>query len=72
MKVGLLIFDDSPDRTLKEKAGRAARRYREKHGTEPNVCYAHPKDFEEVVGIEVKFLSTVLRHHLWIGVENES
>ena len=71
MKTGLLWFDDDPKRTLDEKVARAIKHYRSKHDTEPNVCYVHPKDFGEVAGIKMKSLSTVLRHHFWIGVEIE-
>jgi hypothetical protein len=42
MKVGLLWYDNDPDRDLAEKIGRAARRYRRKFGATPNVCYVHP------------------------------
>ncbi len=40
--VGLLWFDDDPHRGLKEKVERAAKRYAEKFGRYPNVCYVHP------------------------------
>ncbi|MCS7282612.1 MAG: hypothetical protein NZ769_04580 [Anaerolineae bacterium] len=40
--IGLLWFDDSPQRSLKEKVEQAARRYTEKFGRYPNVCYVHP------------------------------
>jgi len=41
MKVGLLWYDDDPGHDLAEKIGRAARRYRQKFGTSPNICYVH-------------------------------
>lgn len=40
--VGLLWFDDDPKRGLKQKVERAARRYREKFGRDPAVCFVHP------------------------------
>lgn len=39
---GLLWFDDDPRRSVGEKAAAAARRYVEKFGRLPNVCYVHP------------------------------
>jgi hypothetical protein len=41
MKVGLLWYDDDPGHDLAEKIGRAARRYRQKFGASPNICYVH-------------------------------
>jgi len=72
MESGLLWFDDDPARTLEEKAERAAQRYRQKHGQQPNVCYVHPSsvDGERRVGqLTIAPLPTVLRHHFWLGVE---
>ena len=41
MDFGLLWHDGDAARPLEEKIGRAARRYREKYGREPNTCYVH-------------------------------
>jgi len=77
MMEGLLWYDDSPGRDLSEKIGQAARRYKQKCGAPPNVCYVHPSALVgsnvKVVG-EVRVLSrrTVLLHHFWIGVEERS
>ncbi len=43
MKIGMLWFDDDPKRSLEEKIERAARRYQEKYGVTPNLCYANPR-----------------------------
>lgn len=43
MKIGMLWFDDDPKRPLEEKIERAARRYQEKYGVTPNLCYANPR-----------------------------
>ncbi len=40
--IGLLWFDDDPNRDLKQKVGNAAKRYAEKFGRQPTVCYVHP------------------------------
>jgi len=98
MKVGLLWYDDDPGRDLAEKVGRAARRYRQKFGTSPNICYVHrsvlhppasspPRvlavagqapqgeagngKVRKVGGVRVSPSPTVLRHHFWLGREEE-
>lgn len=76
MKEGLLIYDDDPKTDLAEKVGRAARRYRQKYSEEPNVCHVHPsaldsKEMLSVGGVHVRPLSSVLRHHFWVGREKE-
>jgi hypothetical protein len=43
MKVGMLWFDDDPKRPLAVKIERAAKRYHEKYGVMPNLCYASPR-----------------------------
>ena len=77
MKVGLLWYDDNPGRDLAEKIGRAARRYRQKFGTPANVCYVHPSALSDngrlgkVGEVRVAPLPSVLRHHFWLGREEE-
>jgi len=43
MQIGLLWYDDDPQRPLEAKIGRAADRYREKYGRLPDTCYVHPQ-----------------------------
>jgi hypothetical protein len=75
MKEGLLWYDDNPARELADKVGRAARRYRQKFGAVPNVCYVHPSalggngQVHQVGGLRVASLPSVLRHHFWVGQE---
>ena len=79
MNEGLLWYDDDPRRELAEKIGRAARRYRQKFGAPPNVCYVHPLALggngngeEQKVGqVRVAPLPSVLRHHFWLGREEK-
>lgn len=72
MKIGMLWFDDDPRTSLEEKIRAAVAHYRQKYGA-PNVCYvppqALPADLHQVDGVRVRPLSTVPRHHLWVGVE---
>ena len=90
MKVGLLWYDDDSGRDLAEKVGRAARRYRQKFGTSPNICYVHRSvlhspassgqapqgemgngKVRKVGGVRVSPSPTVLRHHFWLGREEQ-
>jgi hypothetical protein len=75
MKVGLLWYDDDPGRDLAQKVGRAVRRYRQKYGRQPNVCYVHPSVLEKnerhLGKMKVAALTSVLRNHFWIGEEEE-
>lgn len=69
MPWGLLWYD--AEGTLEERVNRAARRYREKHGEAPTICYIHPSLYVEglnVNGCRVVGHPSVLKDHLWIGV----
>ena len=82
MESGLLWYDGDTARPLEEKVGRAAQRYREKHGREPNTCYVHPGVVAEQAGerthvtfhlvdpcrtIRVVPAPNILLHHYWLG-----
>ena len=75
MKEGLLWFDNDPKRSLSEKIKRAATRYQSKFSRKPTVCYLNHADYsgklENVNGIMLRSAHNVLRHHLWIGVEEQ-
>lgn len=71
---GLLWYDDDADSDLITKVKRAATAYKKKHGHKPSVCYVHLSVIEKDVQIGtvlVKPLRSVLRHHFWLGVEEE-
>jgi hypothetical protein len=78
MEVGLLWYDNDPRRALEDKIGLAVRRYRERYGRWPNICYVHPtalnKSTDVVMGgvegastIRVVSAANILLHHLWLG-----
>ncbi len=73
IKTGWLWFDDSPRLPLQEKVGRAARRYLERFGTAPNVCYVHPKTLDgstPVSGlVQIIESRTIPPNHFWLGVK---
>jgi hypothetical protein len=82
MDIGLLWYDNDPRRTLEDKIGLAAERYREKYGRWPNTCYVHPQAMVEPIEqgqhmacrlknsrttIQVLSAPNILLHHLWLG-----
>lgn len=75
MREGMLWFDDDPKRNLAQKVGRAAKHYRRKFGRAPNVCYVHPSllngGAQKVDGVRVAALPSVLRHHFWVGEDEQ-
>ncbi len=76
MQEGLLWFDNDPKRSLKEKIRRAASRYQDKFSQKPTICYINAADIdpdlEKVSNIRLHSARNVLRHHLWIGVEDKT
>lgn len=72
MKSGLLWFDDNPKVPLAAKIDNAARRYREKFGRAPNVCYVNPRTLagagEVCASIRVVELANMQPNHFWVGV----
>jgi hypothetical protein len=76
MKEGLLWFDNDPRRRLAEKVSQAATRYQVKFGQRPTICYVNEAELNgqerEVGGVKIQPVPDVLRHHFWVGVENET
>ena len=69
---GLLCFDDTVGRSTADKVALAAKRYQQKCGHAPNVCYAHPSTPDvgtDAVGVHISPLKSVLPMHFWLGVE---
>ena len=72
MKIGMLWFDDDPDRDIQSKVQRAADYYFQKYGSRPTVCFVHPSmvkpGLRRAGRVEIRPSEVVLPHHLWIGV----
>jgi len=72
LKVGLLWFDDTPQRPFNIKIERAMVYYAAKYGRLPNVCYVHPsclpQPAPEAPAIAVRAAQDVLPHHFMLGV----
>lgn len=86
MEIGLLWYDGDPKRSLEDKIGQAAERYREKYGRWPNTCYVHPQVAGNQPGEElrlawqprnprsmIRVISApyILLHHFWLGESAE-
>jgi hypothetical protein len=82
MNVGMLWFDNDTKIDLTTKVHRAARYYKDKYGTIPDLCYVHPTMFgisgtQNVENspirageIEIRTTQTVLPNHIWIGINS--
>jgi hypothetical protein len=79
MKVGLLWFDDDPQRELEQKVLRAATHYEHKYGRLPDLCFVHPsalggngkRPVKKAGGVEIRPGHSVLLHHFWLGVAED-
>jgi hypothetical protein len=72
--IGLLWFDDDPGKTLMQKVENAVRRYTEKFGRQPTVCYVHPSMLNgsvSVAGVRVVPRRATLRDHFFVVREED-
>jgi hypothetical protein len=73
MKQGLVWYDNDPKKTLDVKMVEAARRYKEKFGAEPTVCYVNPAHLDVKPGssskLRVVSAPQVLPNHLWLEID---
>jgi len=70
MNEGMLWLDDTKERTIEDKIGRAVDWYKEHYGPKPTVCFVHQKAVEEefVLGnISVRPATFIRPNHFWIG-----
>jgi hypothetical protein len=81
MKVGVLWFDDHPQRAIEERVERATQRYRERFGQAANTCYVNPVSLNgngdlpaEFLCGQVKVIVTpqALPHHFWLASADHS
>jgi len=73
--IGLLWFDESG--TLEQRVERAVRRYTEKFGRRPTVCYVHPSMLNEpgptlAAGVRLAPRRSVLRDHFFVVREEDA
>lgn len=72
LQVGMLWYDDAPDRPLAAKLSLAARYYERKYGRPPNVCYLNRQtpgcEQASADGLRLYAAPDILPHHFWLGV----
>ncbi len=72
LQVGMLWFDDTPQRALDHKIELAIQYYQNKYGTSPNICYVHPSVLANggSAGSRLQIVAAefILPYHFWIGV----
>lgn len=75
MKVGLLWYDGDPRRRVEEKIRRAAQRYQERFGREPDTCYVNPAVLAQVQEppshLRVVGKPNILPHHFLVGIADK-
>ena len=71
MNIGMLYFDNDPNRDWLTKITGAARYYETKYGARPNLCFIHPSSnvTGSVDGIEIKTSRSILPNHVWMGID---
>lgn len=71
MNTGLLWFDDNPKLPFVTKVENAVRRYRERFGRSPDMCYVHPETLARAEAmpaqVQVVALRTVRPNCFWLG-----
>ncbi len=72
MKLGLLWYDNDPKKSFEKKISEASVRFREKFGSDPNVCYMNPADLSSPAPtVPLRFIGVkIIRpHHFWLEHE---
>lgn len=70
MKSGLLWFDPS-NAPVADKIRDASKRYLEKFGYAPNLCFVNARHLVEPITVEgmiIREKHTIMPNHVWIGV----
>ena len=84
MQIGMLWFDNNPNKKLEEKVQHAVSYYKNKYGASPTLCYVNPcmlnskqvtqsNDKSKSVrtgGIEIRPSKAILPDHFWIGINS--
>jgi len=72
LRIGMLWFDDTPQRPLDQKIDLAIQYYQRKYGHSPNLCCVHPSVLANggspTVALQIVAADFILPHHFWIGV----
>jgi hypothetical protein len=74
MKTGMLWIEKNIEIDLIAKVINAADFYERHYGQKPNLCFVHPSAMTFTPPrsdrlLEIRASSHILRHHLWLGVD---
>lgn len=74
--IGLMWFDNDPDRTIEEKIRTAAAFYLAKSGVSPDRCFVNADQLgDETVaidGVEIDGVRWIMKNNFYVGKEKES
>jgi hypothetical protein len=75
MMLGMLWFDNAPQKAIVDKINGALEYYQKKYNTMPDTVMVHPSMIAqgEIVSIEnvtVKTSRSVMPNHFWVGKDN--
>ena len=72
MNIGMLWYDNDPQKGIEDKVDQAATYYQEKYGKEPDLCFVHSsmknKAPSQAGTVEIRSSGTVMPNYFWIGV----
>lgn len=76
MNIGMLWFDNQPDKDFETKVLEAIGHYRSKYGIEANQVIVHPtmvaKAGQRIAEAIILTNRTVLPNHFWVGRKKDS
>ncbi|MEI8308629.1 MAG: hypothetical protein WCF99_16335 [Chloroflexales bacterium] len=67
----LMWYDDNPKLTVAMKIEDAMGAYRNRFRTVPTLVLVNEEDVVDVVGVEVRGVTTVRRNTVWVGLDRE-
>lgn len=76
MDIGMLWFDNTPNKPLDKKVQEAAAFYAKKYGRTPNLAFVNPATsstqapIPSVEDVTIITSKTILPNHIWIGVKS--
>jgi hypothetical protein len=67
----LMWYDDNPKLTVAKKIEDAIGAYRHRFSIAPTLVLVNEEDVTEVVGVQVRGVTTVRRNTVWVGLDGE-
>ena len=71
----MIWFDNDPHKNINEKIRLAVQYYQSKFGSQPTLCFLHPKLREKFLesesDVEVEFNLALSPDHIWVGIRHQ-